>query len=60
MEPSTDNSTHINLVLDRIRNHIIKQEIKIDNQELLINELEQQLKCLKKSDADKKNLLLLL
>ena len=50
MEPSTDNSTHINLALDRIRNHIIKQEIKIDNQELLINELEQQLKCLKKSD----------
>ena len=54
MESSTDNSTHINLELERIRKHLIKQEIKIDNQELLINELEQQLKCLKKSDADKK------
>ena len=54
MESSTDNSAHINLELERIRKHIIKQEIKIDNQELLINELEQQLKCLKKSDADEK------
>ena len=54
MESSTDNSAHINFELERIRKHIIKQEIKIDNQELLINELEQQLKCLKKSDADKK------
>ena len=54
MESSTDNFSHINLELERIRKHIIKQEIKIDNQELLINELEQELKCLKKSDADRK------